>query len=91
MCPTQEGTVEKNPPFPSPLTMIKAMKGPRDVDTGHTISMLIALTIMDKERLLMGPTISPNRPKLTRPAAEDKLNPARRRDPVAVDNPNDEA
>ena len=91
ICPTTEGMVEKNPPLPNPLMIMNTTNGVSELDTGQMASMLKALTIIARDRLLMGPTRSLSWPKPTRPKAEERLNTARRVEPTLVEIPSEDA
>lgn len=81
--------MEKNPPFPSPLMMMKRIRGESDVETGQIASMLKALTNRDMDKLLIGPTRSPRRPNPTRPKADERLNIASNTDATLPEIPMD--
>jgi hypothetical protein len=65
--------------------IMNTTNGENELDTGQMASMLKALTIIARERALMGPTRSLSWPKPTRPKAEDRLNTARRVEPTLVE------
>lgn len=74
--PTTVGMVEKNPPLAIPLIMTKTINGPMDVETGQRISMLRALSKSDMNRVFNGPSRSLQKPHISLPTAEEKLNAA---------------
>ena len=47
-----------------------------DVDTGHRINMLRALSKRDMKSVFSGPSESQQNPQISRPIAEEKLNAA---------------
>ncbi|GMF70098.1 unnamed protein product [Aspergillus oryzae] len=74
--PTTVGMVEKKPPLPIPLIITKTINGPMDVETGQRISMLRALSKRDMNRVFSGPSLSLQKPHISLPTAEEKLNAA---------------
>jgi hypothetical protein len=79
--------VLKNPPFAAPLITTKAIRGPRDVDTGQIINMLNALSTNARRRVLTGPMKSERKPQSRRPTADEKLKPATRPAPLEAESP----
>lgn len=62
--------------------MTKTIRGPIEVETGQRTSMLRALKVMEKNRVLRGPTKSLQNPQRSRPIAEEKLKAASTAAPV---------
>ena len=84
---TTVGIQEKKPPLAAPLMMTKATRGPKEVDTGHSTSMLPALRISEMNKVFTGPMASQNIPHISRPIAEEKLKPATSPAPRLDDSP----
>lgn len=86
---TTVGMVAKNPPFDAPFTTTKTAKGASEVEAGHRVSILIAVSIRETISVFKGPKTSQKWPQMMRPTADAKLNPARSPAPVLDDNPID--
>lgn len=87
--PTTVGIVAKNPPFDAPLMIEKMIRGASEFETGHSASMLRALTDKAMNSAFNGPIQSQARPLKIRPTAEEKLKEAMRPAPAAEENPRD--
>lgn len=84
---TTVGMVAKKPPFEAPLTTTKTASGASEVDAGHSVSMLIAVSMREPMSVLRGPNTSQKWPQMMRPTADEKLNAARSPAPVLEDSP----
>lgn len=78
MLPTTVGIKAKNPPFAIPFEITKKISGAKLVDTGQITSRLIAFQVNARIKEFIGPSLSAICPKLMRPTAEERLNPATR-------------
>jgi hypothetical protein len=87
--PTTVGIVEKKPPFPVPLIITNAIRGPRVVETGHSTSMLRELSSSEMRRVLSGPKRSLMNPQPRRPTADEKLKPATSPAPALGESPSE--
>ena len=91
MFPTTVGMIAKKPPFPIPFMIVNMTSGARDVEIGHIMSMLRALTARDMNKLFKAPALSPRNPQRTRPRADEKLKAATSNAPVFAPSPIDRA
>lgn len=87
--PTTVGMVEKKPPFAAPLITTNTASGATLVDSGHSASMLKAVSMNDMKSVFSGPTTSLRNPHPMRPNALAKLKPASRPAPVLADMPSE--
>lgn len=87
--PATVGIKAKNPPAAVPLSTTKAIKGPREVDTGHKASKLNPLSASDPASVLSGPSRSLRKPDPILPTAEERLNPATRAAAVLDERPSE--
>ena len=85
--PRTLGTREKNPPAPKPFITMKAMSGAMLDDAGQIVSMLSALTVSARTSAVIGPMVSANSPKPTRPIAEERLKVAKSHEASEADAP----
>lgn len=85
--PTTVGMVEKKPPFADPLISTNAIRGPIELDTGHSTKRLSALSSSDRNNVFSEPSLSHANPHPSRPRAEEKLNAATRPAPALDGRP----
>jgi hypothetical protein len=92
IAPTTEGIRLKNPPDPTPLTMLKKTISPRLEANGQSASAERPTIRREKIMLFTGPrTLSAPKPMPMRPSVLAKFHAARIDAPVWPDRPSDEA
>lgn len=85
--PTTVGMMAKKPPFAMPQMRTKATSGPSEVESGQRDNMDSPDTSRVRNNELIGPRISPAKPKPILPKADERLNPARRAALVPFEKP----